>query len=336
VSLADWLLKERTPKELAKELAAKAHENAALKNQVHALEYELFWKTEAITMTDTKITNTAPVAIDLDKLEALAEHLKNCDFWESGNELLEMVTFARRAAEAAPAADERALFETWMKARPGYPFAGDFANLMWEAWQARAKRVHHIGQVSPAIDQAAAPVCHAPADERIEIAQLLSSAVENMRSAEPNIEARFRLAFKLEQVAKRFYQTSHATGKADAASAGGLTDDECDKIAAQTMDRVAAAKGIEHALHLSTDIQNNHTLRRELIRAGAAAATRSIPATSAADAKDAELPKFSCHQIPVTTYLAPDGVTRWPAYSFEQRQEYARAAIAASRKGGEG
>jgi hypothetical protein len=52
-------------------------------------------------------------------------------------------------------------------------------------------------------------------------------------------------------------------------------------------------------------------------------------------ANGAELPKFSCHQIPVTTYLAPDGVTRWPAYSFEQRQEYARAAIAASRKGGE-
>jgi hypothetical protein len=64
VSLADWLLKERTPKELAKELAAKAHENAALKNQVHALEYELFWKTEAITMTDTKNTSTAPAGID--------------------------------------------------------------------------------------------------------------------------------------------------------------------------------------------------------------------------------------------------------------------------------
>jgi hypothetical protein len=60
---------------------------------------------------------------------------------------------------------------------------------------------------------APAPVCHAPADERIEIAQLLSSAVENMRSTEPNIEARFRLAFKLEQLAKRFYQTSDATGK---------------------------------------------------------------------------------------------------------------------------
>jgi hypothetical protein len=86
----------------------------------------------------------------------------------------------------------------------------------YRAWIKAARAISHpIGQVSPAIDQAAAPVCHAPADERIEIAQLLSSAVENMRSAEPNIEARFRLAFKLEQLAKRFYQTSDATGKAD-------------------------------------------------------------------------------------------------------------------------
>jgi hypothetical protein len=33
------------------------------------------------------------------------------------------------------------------------------------------------------------------------------------------------------------------------------------------------------------------------------------------------------HQVPVTTYLAPDGETRWPAYSHEQRQEYAAAAV---------
>lgn len=28
----------------------------------------------------------------------------------------------------------RAGFEAWMKARPGYPFAATFANLMWESW----------------------------------------------------------------------------------------------------------------------------------------------------------------------------------------------------------
>lgn len=43
MSLVDHLHQTRTPMELAKELAAKAHENAALKNRVHALEHELFW-----------------------------------------------------------------------------------------------------------------------------------------------------------------------------------------------------------------------------------------------------------------------------------------------------
>lgn len=38
------------------------------------------------------------------------------------------------------------------------------------------------------------------------------------------------------------------------------------------------------------------------------------------------------HQVPVTTYLAPDGVTRWPAYSQEQRQEYAAAAVLMARE----
>ena len=33
---------------------------------------------------------------------------------------------------------ERLAFEAWMKALAGYPFAGQFANLMWKAWQARA------------------------------------------------------------------------------------------------------------------------------------------------------------------------------------------------------
>lgn len=30
----------------------------------------------------------------------------------------------------------RAGFEAWMKTRPGYPFAGAFANMMWESWLA--------------------------------------------------------------------------------------------------------------------------------------------------------------------------------------------------------
>jgi hypothetical protein len=42
-TLADHLLKSRTPLELARELAAQAKQNAALLNRVHALEHELFW-----------------------------------------------------------------------------------------------------------------------------------------------------------------------------------------------------------------------------------------------------------------------------------------------------
>ena len=30
----------------------------------------------------------------------------------------------------------REAFEAWMKSREGYPFAGQFADLMWKAWQA--------------------------------------------------------------------------------------------------------------------------------------------------------------------------------------------------------
>ena len=30
---------------------------------------------------------------------------------------------------------QRAAFEAWIKTQPGYPFAGVFANLMWQSWQ---------------------------------------------------------------------------------------------------------------------------------------------------------------------------------------------------------
>lgn len=43
MSLVAFLLEKRTPLELAKELAATAKENAALRNKVFALEHEIFW-----------------------------------------------------------------------------------------------------------------------------------------------------------------------------------------------------------------------------------------------------------------------------------------------------
>lgn len=50
-----------------------------------------------------------------------------------------------------------------------------------------------------------------------------------------------------------------------------LTDEQCDKAAAQAMDRVAAARRL-HALDLNPDITAHHTLRREMIRTGYALA----------------------------------------------------------------
>lgn len=43
MSLVDWLLKSRTPLELARDLAHHAKENAALRDRVGQLEHELFW-----------------------------------------------------------------------------------------------------------------------------------------------------------------------------------------------------------------------------------------------------------------------------------------------------
>jgi hypothetical protein len=44
--------------------------------------------------------------------------------------------------ETAPSAvvldAERSAFEAWMRGCEGYPYAGQYANLMWKAWQARA------------------------------------------------------------------------------------------------------------------------------------------------------------------------------------------------------
>lgn len=43
MSLYSWLLDHRTKEELARQLVATAKENAALRDQVGALETEIFW-----------------------------------------------------------------------------------------------------------------------------------------------------------------------------------------------------------------------------------------------------------------------------------------------------
>lgn len=53
--------------------------------------------------------------------------------------------------QAEPGADERAAFEAWMKTSGGYPYAGQFANLMWEAWQARAAQSGQLAGVAEGV-----------------------------------------------------------------------------------------------------------------------------------------------------------------------------------------
>lgn len=43
MDLVEWLLANRTPLELAKELARTTKENAALKDKIVGLEVEVFW-----------------------------------------------------------------------------------------------------------------------------------------------------------------------------------------------------------------------------------------------------------------------------------------------------
>lgn len=53
MSLVDHLLATRTPLELAQLAYATARDNALLRDRIHALEHELFWKTAAINVKET-------------------------------------------------------------------------------------------------------------------------------------------------------------------------------------------------------------------------------------------------------------------------------------------
>lgn len=68
-----------------------------------------------------------------------------------------------------------------------------------------------------------------------------------------------------------FCRAAQAQPSHQPAQGVGLTDEQCDQAAAQAMDRLAKARDI-HARDLNPDITTHHTLRRELIRAGAALA----------------------------------------------------------------
>lgn len=62
MSLVDYLHDNRTPMELAKELARSAHENAALRDKLGAAELELFWMKAAERETVTQAIAAPAVA----------------------------------------------------------------------------------------------------------------------------------------------------------------------------------------------------------------------------------------------------------------------------------
>lgn len=63
MSLVDYLHDNRTPMELAKELARTAHENAALRDKLGAAEMELFWMKVA-EREPVAQASAAPDALD--------------------------------------------------------------------------------------------------------------------------------------------------------------------------------------------------------------------------------------------------------------------------------
>lgn len=74
MSLVDYLFTNRTPMDLAKELARTAHENAALRDKLGAAELELFWM-KAAEREPAAQASAAPDAIDAARYQATREAL---------------------------------------------------------------------------------------------------------------------------------------------------------------------------------------------------------------------------------------------------------------------
>lgn len=94
----------------------------------------------------------------------------------------------------------------------------------------------------------------------------------------------------------------------EARAVAPLTDEDCDKAAAQAMDRVAAKKNL-HALELNPDITAHHTLRRELVRAGYAIAAPRIAEPAAEPLTDSVVERLACEAL----LFAGDGPDLWQA-----------------------
>ena len=89
-----------------------------------------------------------------------------------------------------------------------------------------------------------------------------------------------------------------------------LTDEECDRLCAKTMDAIGKAKKL-HAFEVNPDITVHATLRRELIRAGHRSALRLL-----GEGEDNEV----CVAVPRVVVTAPERI--WLQISEDKMDQH--------------
>jgi hypothetical protein len=194
----------------------------------------------------TNTTNHAPAGIDLDKLAAIADRLEGRFQYSTSDELREMIALARRAAPDAPAADEIAQLRAQnalllglcdaagklVKAKGRYHTEQNYGALVaaYDLAKPVSKPIAHpIGQVSPAIEQAPVYACKCGHSLNVCIATSCPhSKLEVSNSGAPISAvspsgATGNAEMCLLCTKNGGHCWRHKTGKAVAASAGGLS-----------------------------------------------------------------------------------------------------------------
>jgi hypothetical protein len=281
---------------------------------------------------------------------------------------------ARRTAPDAPAADEHEAFEAWFARefplqngvdmrfkRDGDQYFSCFMQDRWDGWKARA--AHPIGQVSPAIDQADdalhALIVNVLSQHRMVrmfeveddgalgnsyplIDRLSLDDGQDVASGKEEIDAiawAIVDAMPAQSPAPVCHAPADATGKADAASAGGLTGEMMDALieAHDTAMLMTVQARVPECGDFGGIAQNLAYVLERL--------KTDSPATSAAAAEDAQrLDYIEKHAVRGATY---NGITSinivvhsddWVAggvrWAIDCMSE--RSAMAASRNGDAG
>lgn len=111
---------------------------------------------------------------------------------------------------------EREAFVAWSRTLPGHPFAGAFANLMWNAWQARASVAAAAPEGVKALE-----AWHAEADRLRKCFEYAPSGMEQMQ---------FQMKLSAHLHKDPFAALSGSAGGETATPARMLTFDEIDAV----------------------------------------------------------------------------------------------------------